>query len=368
MKKHRIQRNKDEVLENKILEINGILEKLEKKLKKNEIITSKVKELNKQLNINLLKFEKEKETLGIQLMEAKKKIIFANKEKDKIEKEKKKILKDIEQKKDSISTLQKQLQVVEIENKKRKLNNLALKKEKNSDEKEVHKKLNHLNEKLGQLFEENELKNKEIKALKKEKNAFKNQLEVQAHENKLLSEKIIFYKEKNQNIKSKNLAITPQNLSRITKIKSTPKLDSLPNRVSTSEKSRKKCPSSERININYSPKHQSFSKTPKSTKIVNMIDAMSNSFHPSTFDDGQSMVLSQHTIISNENTIHEINSLRNSVHQLNKQKIDIFKEMTLLNDKYNNSKNENNKLQNLVSTCLKKINQLNEITSPASPK
>jgi hypothetical protein len=245
-----------------------------------------------------------------------------------------------------------------------KLKEKNFKNEKNIEDKEVHRKLNQLNEKLEQLFEENENKNKEIKTLKKEKNAIKCKFEVQIHENKILSEKLEFQQE----MKEKPLKITPQKISKLAKIKSSPKLVQLPKRYPTPDLARSKYAPVEKLNMTTSPKHKKFNNTSKSSRIANMIDAMSTSFVPSVFDDGNSMVLSQHTLMSNENTIHEINSLRNSVHQLNKQKIDIFKEMTLLNDKYNNSKNENNKLQNLVSTCMQKINQLNEISESQDTK
>ena len=72
---------------------------------------------------------------------------------------------------------------------------------------------------------------------------------------------------------------------------------------------------------------------------------------------GRSVALSSHTIISEEQAIQEINSLRNSVHSLNRQKMDVFNEMTLLGDKFANSRDENDKLQELVNNCMKTIQE-----------
>ena len=72
---------------------------------------------------------------------------------------------------------------------------------------------------------------------------------------------------------------------------------------------------------------------------------------------GRSVALSSHTIISEEQAIQEINSLRNSVHSLNRQKMDVFNEMTLLGDKFANSRDENEKLQELVKNCMKTIQE-----------
>lgn len=71
----------------------------------------------------------------------------------------------------------------------------------------------------------------------------------------------------------------------------------------------------------------------------------------------RSVALSNKTMMSDEQAIHEINSLRNSVHSLNREKMDIFNQMTILGDKFANSKDENEKLKELLCNYMKTIEE-----------
>jgi hypothetical protein len=352
----RIKYQKCSSEDNKIEEVKKVFTLLEKRFRKTEKNMKKVKEKNIQLEICVKEMKEDDSKRIKEGKEIKKKLAEVNREKNKLKQERKKWKESQNEQNKELNNFKQKLVQLELEKEQRKTREVESRRMIDSEKNAMHSKLNQMNSKLEKLFEENEQKNRLIKNLKKQNSALKSQFEVQLHENNLLSDKLKFQQES----KSKKLLITPQNQSKIPKTESCKKMQMTPRRFYSTERLCVKSSTAKNRNgfFPFSPKEQILKQSVKSSKIGNLIDNMDME---KDIDKNESLVLSRQTNISSESAINELNSLRSSVHQLNRQKIDIFREMTLLNDKFVNSKNENNKLQNLVSTCLNKINQLNEI-------
>lgn len=248
-----------------------------------------------------------------------------------------------------------------------------------SQKAQAERRLSELNKKLEQLFCQNERKTRQIASLQNRHDSVKSQLEVQLHENRLLNQKLEFAREG----PVRRLAVTPHSLDKTLRARSASKsvtgCGSVqkpgPGRFRSTGKAKagpRLLDSREARPFTLASDQPSPDACSKAL-MCKLVDSMpgktvSKEAHLDLDrEDAQSVTASQLTGLSNS-SIQEVNSLRNSVHQLNRQKISMLREMTLLNDKFNDSQatnsklqTKNSKLESLIGTCLEKIGRLNAL-------